>query len=84
MLLSSSLLYNAYELNLEWSIEWWGEGMAEALKAMYNKEFLNQFALKVYAVYGVFDMEGFVATAMERILGRAWAKSSDEANSRDA
>ena len=45
--------------------------MAEALKAMYNKEFLNQFALKVYAVYGVFDMEGFVATAMERILGRA-------------
>ena len=38
--------------------------MAEALKAMYNKEFLRQFAEKVYAVYGVFDMEGFVAAAM--------------------
>ena len=38
--------------------------MAEALKAMYNKEFLRQFAEKVHAVYGVFDMEGFVTAAM--------------------
>ncbi|MDR3585720.1 MAG: hypothetical protein P4L59_10400 [Desulfosporosinus sp.] len=39
--------------------------MAEALKAMYNKEFLRRFGEKVRAVYDAFDMEGFVATAMD-------------------
>ncbi|TGE39379.1 hypothetical protein E4K67_08080 [Desulfosporosinus fructosivorans] len=38
--------------------------MAEALKAMYNKEFLRQFAEKVHAVYDAFDMGNFVAVAM--------------------
>lgn len=39
--------------------------MAEALKAMYNKEFLRQFAEKVHAVYEAFDMEVFVGAAMD-------------------
>ena len=38
--------------------------MAETLKAMYNKEFLCQFGEKVHAVYNAFDVEGFVAAAM--------------------
>ncbi|MDR3542354.1 MAG: hypothetical protein P4L69_15540 [Desulfosporosinus sp.] len=38
--------------------------MAEALKAMYNKEFFRRFGEKVHAVYDAFDMEGFVAAAM--------------------
>ena len=39
--------------------------MAEALKAMYNKEFLRRFGEKVHAVYDAFDMENFVEAAME-------------------
>lgn len=39
--------------------------MAEALKAMYNKEFLRQFAEKVHAVYDAFDMKNFVAATMD-------------------
>ena len=40
--------------------------MAEALKAMYNKEFLQSFGQKVRAVHGAFDTESFVATAMDQ------------------
>ncbi|HBP63162.1 MAG TPA: hypothetical protein DD730_02565 [Desulfosporosinus sp.] len=39
--------------------------MAEALKAMYNKEFLQSFGEKVHAVYDTFDIESFVATTMD-------------------
>ncbi|TGE31491.1 hypothetical protein [Desulfosporosinus sp. Sb-LF] len=39
--------------------------MAEALKAIYNKEFLRHFGEKVHAVHGTFDTESFVATAMD-------------------
>ncbi|HEY8804848.1 MAG TPA: DNA alkylation repair protein [Clostridium sp.] len=39
--------------------------MAEALKDMYNKEFLRQFGDKVYKVYKIFDIEGFIATAVD-------------------
>ncbi|SPF54114.1 conserved hypothetical protein [Candidatus Desulfosporosinus infrequens] len=39
--------------------------MAEALKAMYNQEFLRCFGEKVHSVYNPFDMEGFVAAAMD-------------------
>ena len=39
--------------------------MAEALKEMYNKEFLSQFGEKVHAVYEIFDTEGFVATVID-------------------
>jgi len=39
--------------------------MAEVLKAMYNKEFLRQFAEKVHATYGIFDMESFVVATMD-------------------
>jgi len=39
--------------------------MAEALKAMDNKEFLHCFGEKVRAEYDAFDMEDFVATAMD-------------------
>lgn len=39
--------------------------MAEALKAMYNKEFLRRFGEKVHAVYDAFDMENFVTTALD-------------------
>ena len=42
------------------------EVVAEALKAMYNKEFLRRFSEKVHAVvYDAFDMEDFVAAAMD-------------------
>lgn len=40
--------------------------MVEALKAMYNKEFLCQFAEKVHTVYDAFDMESFVAATMDQ------------------
>ncbi|MDR3540538.1 MAG: hypothetical protein P4L69_06150 [Desulfosporosinus sp.] len=39
--------------------------MAEALKAMYNREFLRRFGEKVHAAYDAFDMEGFVKAAMD-------------------
>jgi len=39
--------------------------MAEALKNMYNKEFLCQFAEKVHIAYEIFDVEGFVATTID-------------------
>ena len=39
--------------------------MAEALKNMYNKEFLNQFAQKVHVVYSPFDIEGFIADTID-------------------
>lgn len=39
--------------------------MAEALKAMYNKEFLHSFGEKVHNVHDTFDTERFVATAMD-------------------
>ena len=38
--------------------------MAEALKGMYNREFLQSFGQKVRAVHGAFDTESFVATAI--------------------
>ena len=41
--------------------------MAEALKAMYNKEFLHRFGEKVHAVYDAFDMESFVAATMDEL-----------------
>lgn len=34
--------------------------MAEAFKAMYNKEFLHCFGEKVHTAYDAFDMESFV------------------------
>lgn len=40
--------------------------MAEALKGMYNKEFLHSFGEKVRAVHDTFDTERFVATAMDQ------------------
>jgi 3-methyladenine DNA glycosylase AlkC len=39
--------------------------MAEPLKAMYNEEFLRGFGGKIKAVYGLFDLEGFVQSAMK-------------------
>ena len=39
--------------------------MADALKAMYNKVFLCRFGEKVRSVYDSFDIEGFVAAAMD-------------------
>ena len=39
--------------------------MAEALKEMYNKEFLCQFGAKVHEVYKVFDIEGFIAITVD-------------------
>ncbi len=39
--------------------------MAEALKNMYNKEFLNQFAQKVRLVYKPFDIEGFIGSTID-------------------
>jgi 3-methyladenine DNA glycosylase AlkC len=41
--------------------------MAEALKDMYNKEFLHRFGEKVRAVYDAFDMEGFASAAMDEV-----------------
>ena len=41
--------------------------MAEALKAMYNEEFLRRFGEKVCAVYDSFDMESFVAATMDEL-----------------
>ncbi|EGW37281.1 hypothetical protein [Desulfosporosinus sp. OT] len=43
--------------------------MAEALKAMYNKEFLCRFGEKVHAVYSTFDTESFVSATIDE----AWA-----------
>ena len=37
------------------------------MKAIYNKEFLRRFGEKVHAVYGAFNIEGFVAAAMGEI-----------------
>ncbi|NQX45064.1 hypothetical protein HQN87_06950 [Paenibacillus tritici] len=39
--------------------------MAEPLKAMYNKEFLHSFGMKIHTVYGSFEVERFVAAAMK-------------------
>ncbi|NHN33461.1 DNA alkylation repair protein [Paenibacillus agricola] len=39
--------------------------MAEPLKAMYNEKFLLGFGMKVQAVYSPFNIEGFVAEAMD-------------------
>lgn len=44
--------------------------MAQALKDMYNKEFLHQFGEKVHVVYEIFDIEEFVAT----IIDDTWAE----------
>lgn len=38
--------------------------MAEALKDIYNKEFLHNFAMKVKSVYVAFDSEGFISSVM--------------------
>ena len=38
--------------------------MAEALKDIYNKEFLGNFVEKVKSVYMAFDSEGFISTAI--------------------
>ena len=40
--------------------------MAEVLKAMYNKEFLQSFGDKVRAVHATFNTENFVETAMDK------------------
>lgn len=42
--------------------------MADPLKAIYNEDFLRQFSNKVHAVYGVFDIEGFIA----KVMDHAW------------
>lgn len=39
--------------------------MGEALKDMYNKEFLHLFGEKVHVVYEIFDIEKFVATIID-------------------
>lgn len=39
--------------------------MAEALKNMYNKKFLQQFGEKVNQVYDFFDIKGFIATVID-------------------
>ncbi|MRN53640.1 hypothetical protein [Paenibacillus monticola] len=39
--------------------------MAEPLKAMYNEGFLRGFGEKVNAVYSVFDINGFIALAID-------------------
>ena len=39
--------------------------MAEALKNMYNREFLQQFGEKVYKVYDSFDIKGFIANVLD-------------------
>lgn len=39
--------------------------MTEPLKYMYNEEFLRGFSEKIYTVYGAFDIEGFMATAID-------------------
>jgi len=39
--------------------------MAEALKNMYNKEFLQQFGEKIYNVYNSFDINEFIATVID-------------------
>lgn len=39
--------------------------MAEPLKNMYNKEFLQQFGKKVYNVYNSFDINGFIANVID-------------------
>lgn len=39
--------------------------MAEPLKAMYNEDFLRGLGGKIKAVYGLFDLEGFVQSAMK-------------------
>lgn len=39
--------------------------MAEALKNMYNKEFLDQFARKVQVVYNPFNVEGFIENTID-------------------
>ena len=46
--------------------------MADALKAMYNKEFLCRFGEKVRSVYDSFDIEGFVAAAMDEPWAFQW------------
>lgn len=57
--------------------------MAEALKAMYNKEFLRRFGEKVHAVYDAFDTENFVAATMDEPWNGLELKSSDAANNGD-
>ena len=39
--------------------------MAEALKNMYNKEFLRQFSEKVHIAYEIFDVEEFIITTID-------------------
>ncbi|MCB2360735.1 DNA alkylation repair protein [Clostridium estertheticum] len=39
--------------------------MAEALKNMYNKEFLQQFGEQIYNVYNSFDINVFIATIID-------------------
>ncbi|MCB2293286.1 hypothetical protein LGK95_07105 [Clostridium algoriphilum] len=39
--------------------------MAEALKNMYDKEFLRQFGDKVHAIYKIFDVEKFIQTTID-------------------
>ena len=39
--------------------------MREPLKDMYNKDFLRSFAERVQSVYEDFNIEGFIATAMD-------------------
>ncbi|MBU3160264.1 DNA alkylation repair protein [Clostridium frigoris] len=39
--------------------------MAEALKNMYNKVFLQQFGEKVYNVYNHFDINGFITNVID-------------------
>ena len=44
--------------------------MAEALKDMYNEEFLRGFSAKVHAVYNAFDTEKFVS----KVMDSTWAE----------
>jgi len=39
--------------------------MAEALKDMYNEDFLRKFGHKVHNIYHIFDIEGFIVTVID-------------------
>jgi len=60
-----AFFYRAFSLFASYDVSWkslrttcfkqGGEDVAEALKAMYNKQFLQTFGEKVHSVYGAFD-----------------------------
>ncbi|MGN7356549.1 hypothetical protein ACTHPF_04230 [Paenibacillus sp. SAF-054] len=52
--------------------------MAEALKAMYNREFLQGFGEKVRSVYPAFDIQGFIT----HIMDHSWEEMALKARTR--